>query len=192
MKLILGSKSPNRKKVLEDLGFEFEVMDPNIDEKAIRFEDPVQLVKALAVAKAEALLSKITEPSILITTDLVVAYGNEIREKPESPEQARQFLQDLAGDVPIRTVAALCVTNTQTGFQECEADICEIEFEPLPDELINKFVEEGTFMNNAGGWAIQHPDIRSHARFMRGEIESIIGLPKTLLLKLLKNAGYNE
>lgn len=53
MKIILGSQSRSRRKVLEKLGYEFEVMPADIDEKAIRFDDPTKLTLVLARAKAD-------------------------------------------------------------------------------------------------------------------------------------------
>ncbi len=72
---------------MESMGYDFEVMASDIDEKKIRFDDPKKMTLALAVAKAENLLAKIKEPAILITTDLVVICSNKIREKPENAEQ---------------------------------------------------------------------------------------------------------
>ena len=71
MKIILGSQSKNRQKILRESGFVFDIMPSNIDEKAVRLHDPKDLVLTLARAKAEALLPKIKEPVLLITSDFV-------------------------------------------------------------------------------------------------------------------------
>jgi len=55
MKIILGSASARRKDILQQMGYEFEVMSANIDEKAIRFDDPKKLTLAIVNAKADAL-----------------------------------------------------------------------------------------------------------------------------------------
>ena len=96
--IILGSSSIWRKQVLTNLGYKFTTMSPDIDEKAIRYNwryyftvltlfrdpDPTKLTLMIANAKADALLSKVTEPSILITSDQVIVCNGVIREKPES------------------------------------------------------------------------------------------------------------
>ena len=61
----------SRQRILERLGWEFEVMVVDIDEQAIRRSNPQELVSALANAKADALLLCISEPAILITADTV-------------------------------------------------------------------------------------------------------------------------
>ena len=60
MKIILGSASPRRAQILKEMGYEFEVVKPDIDEKAVRDDDPQRLVLALANAKADAVLEQMS------------------------------------------------------------------------------------------------------------------------------------
>lgn len=64
-RVILGSSSPWRRHVLEDLAtrfdFKFEVMAPEIDEKAIRFDEPEKLVIAIAHAKAKEIMNRLKQ-----------------------------------------------------------------------------------------------------------------------------------
>jgi len=69
MKIILGSASEARKKIMEKMSLEFSVMPSGIDEKAIRSDNPEKLVLLISRAKAEELIKKITKPVILITAD---------------------------------------------------------------------------------------------------------------------------
>ena len=44
--LILGSGSATRQAILREIGFTtFDIVKPDIDEKAIRFEEPAELVQ---------------------------------------------------------------------------------------------------------------------------------------------------
>src|SRR3990167_2412936 len=93
MRIILGSQSKNRADILQEAGFEFDVLPPNIDEKAIRSSDPKKLPALLARAKTDALLPKISGEALLITSDQVVSFEGQIREKPETEAEARKFLE---------------------------------------------------------------------------------------------------
>ncbi|KVH98403.1 Maf-like protein [Cynara cardunculus var. scolymus] len=82
-RIILGSSSIARRKILAEMGYEFTLMSADIDEKSIRTEKPEELVMALAKAKADAIVSKLqtsadqekdAKPSILIASD--TAEGN--------------------------------------------------------------------------------------------------------------------
>ncbi|KAK8472960.1 hypothetical protein PHAVU_001G014200 [Phaseolus vulgaris] len=195
-KIILGSSSVARRKILSEMGFLFTLMTADIDEKSIRKETPEELVMALAEAKANAIISKlqstsnqerVDEPTILITADTVVVYEGVIREKPTSKEEARQFLKDYSGKCAA-TVGSVLVTNIKTGFRKGDSDRVEIYFNEIPDEIIEKLVDEGITLNVAGGLIIEHPSILPFVKEVVGTTDSVMGLPKSLTEKLLKEA----
>ncbi|XP_004499161.1 uncharacterized protein [Cicer arietinum] len=192
-KIILGSSSVARRNILSEMGHQFTIMTADIDEKSIRKETPEDLVLALAEAKAEAILQKLpvgdylkhAEPTLLITCDQVVVYEGVIREKPSSKQEARQFLKDYSGR-KAATVGSVLVTNLKTGLRKGESDRVEIYFNEMPDEIIEKLVDEGITLNVAGGLIIEHPLIFPYVREVVGTTDSVMGLPKDLTEKLLK------
>ncbi|KAH9692989.1 Maf-like protein [Citrus sinensis] len=164
VKIILGSSSMPRRKILAEMGYEFSVMAADIDEKSIRKEKPEDLVMAIAEAKADAIISKLqitdsqlgtVEQTILIVADTVVVYEGVIREKPSSREEARRFIKDYSGG-QCATVGSVLVTNLKTGFRKGEWDRVEIQFHEIPDEVIEKLIEEGIVLNVAGGLITEH------------------------------------
>ena len=176
-KIILGSASPARKKILQEMGYEFEVMPSGIDEKAIRSDDPKELVVMLAYAKAEALLLKIQDPVILITSDQVVVCNGAIREKPETEAKARQYLRSLA-PCPVETVTAVVVTNTDVK-KHCEgADMAKVIFSEIPAETIERYIQSGEAFTHAGGFDIANPQFMPYVKEIQGEYESILGLDR--------------
>jgi septum formation protein len=170
--------------VLEKWGYEFEVMSADIDEKAIRFDDPKKLTLALAHAKTDALLEKIKEPAILITSDQVVVCDGQILEKPADEKEARQFLQKYAL-YPAKTLTAVVVTNTKSGEMKDGVDIAQVWFYQIPEEVIVELIKEGDMFSRAGGFSIEEPLLEKYIKKIEGERESIIGLPKALTLKLI-------
>ncbi|MBI2409924.1 Maf family protein [Candidatus Kaiserbacteria bacterium] len=100
MKIILGSSSKYRKRVLEENGYKFGIMIPDIDEKKIRTEDPYELPLMIAEAKAAALIPKIPDPALLITSDQIVVCDRQVYEKPQTEEEARSFLQKYSSGYP--------------------------------------------------------------------------------------------
>lgn len=194
-KIILGSSSMPRRKILAEMGYEFSVMAADIDEKSIRKETPEDLVMAIAEAKAEAILNRLpigdyikeAEPTILITGDQVVVYEGVIREKPSSREEARRFIKDYSGG-QCATVSSVLVTNLKTGFRKGEWDRVEIQFHEIPDEVIEKLIEEGIVLNVAGGLIIEHSLILPYVKQVVGAMDSVMGLPKAVTEKLIKEA----
>jgi septum formation protein len=187
MKLILGSASKWRRQILKEAGYEFTVMKPDIDEKAIRDKDPAKLVLLLAKAKVEVLLPKIHEPALLITTDQVVVCDNEIFEKPSSPEEARYYMRKYKKH-PAKTYTAIVITNTKTRQQASGVDVAEVYFKRIPGKVIDELISQGDIFHCAGGFQIEGLDggLNPYIKKVIGDINSIKGLPMKLLRKILK------
>ena len=187
MRIILGSKSEGRKKILESMGYKFEIMDPNIDEKVIRERSPQALTLKIALAKSEALLPKITgEEVLLITADQVVVYRGEVREKPIDRAEAIKFLTGY-NYYPAQTVTSVVVTYTPTGLKVMAIDSAMIYFNEMPKEVIERYVETGDAYNHAGAFWDEHELLAPYVRAIDGEEESIVGLPKAMILMLMDN-----
>lgn len=188
MKLILGSSSEGRNRVLQKMGYEFDILPSDIDEKAIRYEDPELLVLALAKAKAEAIMQRMRHEAILITSDQVVVCKGIIREKPTTDKEVREFFSDYLKH-PAETVTAVQVTNTATGKCVSGVDRAKIWFRPIPKLVLYKYIETGDPLVQAGAFDHEHPLIRSYVDHIEGEGESITGLPVALTKKLLSVFG---
>ncbi|XAR61758.1 hypothetical protein NMG60_11016265 [Bertholletia excelsa] len=194
-KILLGSSSVARRKILEEMGYDFTIMTANIDEKSIRKENPVELVMALAEAKADALVSKLqtvkeeadAKPTILIAADTVVVYEGMIREKPSSKDEARQFIKDYSGR-HAATVSSVVVTNLRTGVRRRGWDKVEIYFQDIPDAVVDDLIEEGLVLRVAGALIIEHPLILPRVKQVVGTTDSVMGLPKDLTQKLIMEA----
>lgn len=184
MKIILGSESRARRKILESMGYQFEVMPADIDEEAIRSIDPVELTLSLAHAKSEALLLRIAEPAILITADQVVVYQGTIRGKPTTEREVLNFLKSY-NDYPAETVTSVVVTNTTTGQSVSGTDKAKIWFQ-ISQMIALDYLAYGDPFEHAGGFAHEHPILAPCVVKIEGESESLAGLPRKLTAALIK------
>lgn len=185
MNLILGSSSKYRQQILREQGYDFTIISPDIDEKAIRDADPHKLVLLLAAAKAEAILPKLTEPAIVITADQVVDWRGQIREKPASPEQAREFLHGYA-EAPATTVSGIQVINTANGKRANGVDRATIYFSAIPEAVIDALIEKGDIFHHSGGFAIEESILQPYITKIEGPKDSVWGMPITLLQRLIE------
>ncbi|CAI9272356.1 unnamed protein product [Lactuca saligna] len=195
-KIILGSSSMARRKILAEMGYDFTIMTADIDEKSIRKEKPEDLVVALAEAKADALISRLgiaghkeenARPTLLITADTVVVYEGTIREKPSSKEEARHFVKGYSGGCAI-VVGSVVVTNLTTGIKKRGWDRSEVYFHDIPDEAIDKLVDEGVTLNVAGGLMLEHPLTAPFVDTVIGTSDGVMGLSKSLTQKLIEES----
>ncbi|CBI17516.3 hypothetical protein VitviT2T_005514 [Vitis vinifera] len=195
-KIILGSSSVARRRILAEMGYEFTIVTADIDEKGIRKETPEELVMALAEAKADAILSKLQikdylaedlPPTLLITADTVVEYKGTIREKPSSEEEAREFVKGYSGSHG-GVVGSVLVTNLKTGTRKGGWERAEVYFYDIPDEVIDNMIEEGISLNVAGGLMLEHPLTLPFVESVVGSTDCVMGLPKALTESLIQEA----
>ncbi len=170
------------------MGYDFEVVVPEIDEKAIRSENPKELVLKIAEAKNQALRQRIKGLYILITADQVVVWNGQIREKPINIEQAREFLQSYA-KYPAETYSALVVINTETKKTAKRVDVAKIYFRPIPEEIIDKLIAKGDVLRSSGGFVSEDPLLEPYIARVEGTMDSIMGLPKKLTQRLIQKVG---
>jgi len=76
----------------EDLAY--DICPSEIDEKAIRDNDPADLTRKLAEAKARKVTSECPH-GVVVSGDAVVSKGDRIYEKPCSTDEAAQFLRTI-------------------------------------------------------------------------------------------------
>lgn len=177
--------------MLEEMGIDCEVIPPNIDEKAIRLHDPRQLVLALAHAKADALVSRISEPAYLITSDQVVVYQGEIREKPENEIEARAFLESYDGSFA-ETVTSVVVTDLVTGKRAEGVDIAKVYFTSFSQHDIEELILDGRVFHIAGGFSIDGEKWVDHIDRIEGTRDSVLGLPKEMTSRLMQEVRISS
>lgn len=185
MKIILGSASEARKKIMEKMSLEFSVMPSGIDEKAIRSDNPEKLVLLISRAKAEELIKKITKPVILITADQVCSCNGRILEKPKNEEEVWEWTR-MYEKYRVDTINGIVLINTETGKSIEKVDISKVWFKPILDDVVEKLIEEGNVYNRAGAFSLEDPLFKPYILKIEGSIDSIEGLPGEMIEKLLK------
>eukprot|EP00565_Helicotheca_tamesis_P004681 CAMPEP_0185731884 /NCGR_PEP_ID=MMETSP1171-20130828/14193_1 /TAXON_ID=374046 /ORGANISM="Helicotheca tamensis, Strain CCMP826" /LENGTH=242 /DNA_ID=CAMNT_0028401241 /DNA_START=233 /DNA_END=961 /DNA_ORIENTATION=+ len=202
--IILGSGSFTRKLILKEMSIPYKLMVRPIDEKGLgdRSGSPHDLVSLLAKAKGDHLVSGImnNESSdltleereggwIVLTGDQVVTHDDTILEKPESIEEAKDFVSRYAKSPP-RTVGAVVLTHVPSMIQVAGVDSAQINFaSSVADcDLIEKLLEEGApVLDCAGGLMVEHPLVREHVEGIDGTEDSVMGLSKDLVIALLRD-----
>jgi septum formation protein len=191
MKIVLGSASKARQKILSELGFEFDIAIADIDEGSVRHSDFRRVPLMIAQAKSEALQRQIIEPVVLITADSVVIYKNELREKPKDEDQAREFLRSY-GDGPVEVVSAVYIVNTQTGKTASGLESGKFYFHKVPEKVIHELVLMGRVMEGVGAFDIDDPAIQRYIVHTESPIDCLAGLPKNLTKKLIEKVYDRE
>ena len=96
-RLILASSSPRRLELLRSRGFEFNVVEPNVDESLREGESPEQTAARLALSKARAVAERVDPGSCVLAADTIVVLDDTMLGKPTDPEDATRMLVRLGG-----------------------------------------------------------------------------------------------
>ena len=102
--------------------------------------------------------------------------------------QARAFIAGYSR-APAATVGSVVVRNMGTGKQVEAVDTARIHFQPIPEEVVAQLVEEGLVFRCAGGLMIEHPLVEPLITRIEGTPDSVMGLPKALVLQGLLQAS---
>ena len=189
-RLVLGSSSKWRADVLRSRGVPFEVLAPDIDEKAIRHSDAFQLTMRIAKAKARAVAAQLRDAdALIIAADQVCVFDGEIREKPADADEARAFLVSY-GNEAVMTVTAVVVMDARSLQTSADWDAAWVHFGDIRVAEAERAIARGDVLNSCGAFTLEDPDIGLCVTHIDGEKESVDGLPLALTRRLLSEFGY--
>ena len=183
MTVILGSGSPRRRELLAQLGVDFTVASPDIDEDVIPGEQPVPYVQRLAVAKAHAIPAP--ADALVIAADTTVDLDGEILAKPLDADDARSMLRRLSG----RTHAVHTGLAVRLGEQTVSEVVTSlVTFVVLSEPDLDWYVGTGEPFDKAGAYAVQGAG-GAFVERVDGSVSNIVGLPLHTLLRLAAGVG---
>ena len=167
--LVLASRSPQRRAILEQLGIEFEVVVPEVEE--IADGDPREMVVENALRKARAV-----EGDLVLGVDTTVVLDGKAFGKPADEEEAEHVLTLLSGRT--HEVWSGIALNESTA-----AACTRVTFRRLDQPLLRWYLESGEWRDRAGGYAIQGRGAALVER-IEGDFWNVVGLPVPELLRL--------
>jgi septum formation protein len=183
-KIYLASKSPRRRKLLKQLGINFNVFSVNSVEDFLDGEHPVECVKRLALEKMEIAKKRVGQ-SIIITADTIVVLGKKVIGKPTNKIDAIKILSSLSGKV--HTVyTGFCIVNQKTKKSIVDFEKTEVEFRKLTKDEIADYVKGGSPMDKAGAYGIQDDFGAVFVKRINGCYYNVVGLPLTKLYNALR------
>jgi septum formation protein len=177
LEVVLASRSPQRRAILERLGVAFEVVAPEVEE--VGAGDPAEAVLENARRKATAAARP---GALVIGCDTEVALDGRALGKPADEAQAREFLALLSGRSH-EVLSGLVLLGPGEGQSREGVARSTVSFRRLSEAEIEEYVGTGEWRDRAGGYAIQDLGAQLAGR-VEGDLDNVIGLPVVLLLEL--------
>jgi septum formation protein len=191
-RIVLASKSRDRRKLFDLAKVNFEVLETIVDEEQFKTEinDPIQLVKKLAEEKAlsaKLILNSnnIDIDAIIIAADTVVECNNEIIGKAKNEKHAFEILKKLSNNTH-NLVTGFAITETNKPKLIVDYDITSVKFLNLSDNDIREYIKSGEWKGRAGAYSIRER-ASLFIEAVNGSISNVIGLPMQKIYVILKN-----
>ena len=174
--MILASRSPQRQAILEQLGVEFRVVEPEVEE--LTTGEPGELVRENALRKARA----VAAADRVLAADTAVVLDGEPFGKPRDERQAEVFLSRLSGRThEVMTGIAL---HEAGGEERSDVAVTEVRFRVLDRRDLDWYLATGEWRERAGGYAIQGKGA-ALVEEIHGDYWNVVGLPVAALLRLM-------
>ena len=173
--MILASGSPQRKAILEQLGIEFRVEVPGVEELA--GGDPGKAVAENARRKARA----ISAQERVLGVDTAVVLGGRMFGKPRDAGEAAAFLRALSGHTH-EVMSGIALVEAD-GRVLSDVAVTRVSMKPLEGADLRWYLATGEWARRAGGYAIQGKGAALVER-IEGDYTNVVGLPVPALLRL--------
>ncbi|BCE03480.1 Maf family protein [Marinicellulosiphila megalodicopiae] len=184
MTLILASSSPRRKQMLTQLGYQFECLSPYVDESRLVGENAINYVERIAIKKGEHVFNQIqnSTAAVILASDTIVCFENEILLKPENYDVFRVNMQKLSDNWHQVITSVYVKSPRQTKLVTVTTNV---KFRNITVQEIQNYWHTGEPLDKAGGYAIQGIGA-GFVESIEGSYSSVVGLPLTQTIALLR------
>lgn len=171
--IILASKSPRRRALLDAAHVDYELLEIDVDE-SFPGDIPVdEVAEYLALKKAKEAI-KLRPEKIILTADSVVIQNGQIYEKPADRDDALHIIRQLAGKTHY-VITGVCLISKDSTVSF--ADRADVWMEEMTDTEIEFYVDEFHPFDKAGAYGIQDWIGVTKVKRIHGSYHTIMGLP---------------
>ena len=209
-RIILGSASPRRRELLEQIGISFEVRVSD-KEEVYHSLIPEEIVKELALSKAENVADDLREKqeqvkqisfdkknnvlldTIVIGADTIVVSDGCILGKPKDEADAVRMIRSLQGRSHKVYTGVAILDYDDEGKRKSVVHAVETEVfvNPMSDEEIREYAATGEPLDKAGAYGIQG-QFAAYIERIDGDYHNVVGLPVSYVYRQLKEIAEKD
>jgi nucleoside triphosphate pyrophosphatase len=190
--VILSSRSPQRRAILEQLGVDFRVEVPEVEE--LTKGDPRSLVRENALRKARAVAARSEDAAtargrdpagaadLVLGADTAVVLDGRAFGKPRDRAEAETFLRRLSGRT--HEVMSGIAVREPGGAERSDVAVTKVRFRRLEQQDLDWYLATGEWSDRAGAYAIQGKGA-ALVEEIEGDYWNVVGLPVAALLRLV-------
>ncbi len=195
-RFILASKSPRRAMFISYLNIPFIVETAHLEEVSSK-SDFSEIVMDLSKQKGQAVLANLDKSKrdyLIVSSDTIVVYQNQILGKPESIKEAREMLEKLSGtthDVYTGVSINYYSFKEEKNKNKTFYDKSIVEFETIDEDIMLEYLKTNDSLDKAGSYGIQNGAL-TFIKKLDGSFSSVVGFPLNKFIKELKKILKQE
>ena len=188
--LILGSASPRRKYLLEQLGLDFTVRVSHVEEVLPTGYPVAKAAGYLAVLKADACAHFLDTGAAVLTADTVVVHEGQLLGKPAHRADALQGLRRLQNATHTVYTGVVLQYLDKFGAPQRLTHIDEstVHIAACSEAELAHYVDHNEVLDKAGGYGIQDWFGWTKVERIDGSYSNVMGLPTAAVWKMLRQA----
>lgn len=184
MEIILASKSPRRREILENTKVRFSIEESQIDEVIKLNELPKETVMRLAYEKALDVANR-NRNSLVIGADTIVVINDTILGKPKDDIEAFSMLKLLSGKTHY-VITGFALINLSLDKKIIDCQVSQVTFKELSEQCIKDYLQTKESLDKAGAYGIQGYG-GLLVENIQGDYFNIVGLPISKISDYLKD-----
>lgn len=181
-KIILGSQSPRRQQILQDAGFDIEIVVPDVEEVYPETLPLEKVPEYLAELKLHAIYKPFeSEDCFILTADTMLLFEGKLIGKPNNNDEALKLLTQL-NNTSHNVLTGVCLRkqHKQISFTQTT----KVYFKNLSQSQILDFIDNNNVLDKAGAYNIQE---YIGVDKIEGDYNNVVGLPILAVLEQMKN-----
>lgn len=184
-RILLASRSPRRRTLLSEHGFEFDLASAGIDDSGLDpgGADARAWVMSLAFLKASAAVGDELARAggvIILGADTVCVKQGRIIGQPRDEAHAREIIRSLSnGEHEVLTGVALICPGTL--HRDIYVDRSLVRVGVIPDDQIEAYLASGQWRGKAGAYNLRERMDAGWPLECLGDPTSVMGLPMATL-----------
>lgn len=185
--MILASKSPRRKEILENFGFKLKIKTKEIEEISSQI-NIVDQIKDISNKKAYEVANE-NKNDFVVSADTIVCINNKILGKPKDEKDIYKMLRELSGKSH-EVITAFTIINVNKNINYSDAEITKVFFNEITDTEIKWYIETKEPFDKAGSYGIQGKGAL-FVKKIEGDFFSVMGFPLGKFLRSLKKLNID-
>jgi septum formation protein len=180
-RLIIASASSRRQRLVREWGYDFEVIESNVQPHADCAAHPLKTALYNARLKAKDVAGKVDD-AVVVAADTVIAYKGKTYHKPADEADALRILRELNG-TRHSVITAICAIDAKTGRTTADHDEVIVRTRKMTEDEILAFVKERG-LSRSGPYKVQI-DNDDFIKRNDGHLDTVIGFPRYIFERMM-------